>query len=393
MKVLQINIFGNLSTGKIAVDIARTLKENGDDCVVAYARNTLPNDIQGIKIGNKLDVYIHGIMTRITDKVGFYSKKATKELLKKIDEYEPDIIHIHNLHGYYINIELLFNYIKEKNIPVVWTLHDCWAFTGHCPYFEAVGCDKWKTGCSKCIQKKEYPASLVLDNSKQNYIRKKELFTSIEKMVIVTPSYWLADLVKKSFLSKYQIEVIHNGIDLNVFKPTYGDWVKKYNLENKKIILGVAGTWSERKGLQDLVKLSQILNENYKVVVVGVSKKQKDKLPTNILAIERTYDSKELAEIYTAAEFFVNPTYEDNFPTVNIEALACGTPVITYNTGGSPEAVNEECGLVIEQGNITGVKEAIEKLSFDEEKCIEQANKFERNKSFLEYLYKYKLLN
>lgn len=393
MKVLQINIFGNLSTGKIAVDLSRTLREQGHESVVAYARNTLASDVPGIRIGSTWDVCWHGALTRITDKVGFYSKKATTVLIEQIKEYDPDIIHLHNLHGYYINIELLFEFLRESEIPVVWTLHDCWAFTGHCAHFENVGCEKWKTGCYHCPQKRVYPASYVKDNSKWNFAHKKSLFTSVKRMVLVTPSRWLADLTKESFLDKYPIDVIQNGIDLTVFKPTIGNWRKQYGLEDKKVVLGVAGTWTPQKGLHDFIQLAKHLDDSYRIVVVGVSKKQKKALPSNVIGIERTYNSKELAEIYTEAQFFVNPTYEDNFPTVNLEALACGTPVITYNTGGSPECIEDGlCGKVIAQGDIAGIEAAIKTTVFDSKVCREYGQRYDRTKSFERYIRIYEAL-
>lgn len=390
MKVLQINEYGNLSTGKIAVDIARTVNENGGTCTVAYARNVIANDIDSIVIGNKMDVYLHVIMTRLTDKTGFYSKRATRKLLKQIDRYQPDIIHIHNIHGYYINLPLLFSFIKEKNIPVVWTLHDCWSFTGHCAHFELAGCEKWKKQCVKCELTKKYPSSWV-DNSQWNYHMKKVIFNQPGKMAIVTPSYWLSHLVQQSFLKRYPVNVIHNGIDLDVFKPTDSNWKQEHKLEKQKIILGVAGVWTDTKGLDDLIKLSEMLNEGYTVVVVGVSKKQKSKLPPKMCGITRTYDSTELVKIYSLAEYFVNPTYEDNFPTVNLEALACGTPVITYNTGGSPESINENSGIIVNQGDVGKIAEIINsQIRFERESCVNRAGRFNRKDSFYNYYELYK---
>lgn len=389
VKILQINTFGNLSTGKISVDIARTLKSFGHECIVAYARNALAEDVKGIKIGSKLDVYLHGVLTRITDRAGFYSKKATKKLIQKIDEMNPDIIQLHNIHGYYINIELLFQYIDRKKIPVVWTLHDCWAFTGHCAHFETVQCYKWRTQCYNCQLKCEYPRSFICDNSKRNYQQKKELFTSLDNMTLVVPSNWLLNYVKQSFLAKYPVRVINNGIDHQVFKPTLGNWKKENRLENKKVILGVAGTWSSIKGLDDMVQLADLLDETYQVVVIGVSKIQKKGLPEKVIGIERIYNSNKLAEIYSGAEFFVNPTYADNFPTVNLEALSCGTPVITYKTGGSPEIIDETCGYVVDQGDISAVSNAIKTLHFMAEKCIERSKLFDSQNCFKKYVDTY----
>lgn len=393
MKILQINsVCGIGSTGRIATDLYEILKEQGNECKIAYGRDMAKNipteDL--IKIGIDYDVNIHALMTRITDKTGFYSKKATQKLIEQIIEYDPDIIHLHNIHGYYINIELLFNYLVKANKPLVWTLHDCWSFTGHCAHFDYIGCNKWKTVCCDCPQKKSYPQSLFLDNSQRNFKKKKELFTSIKKMTIVTPSQWLGDLVNESFLSKYEVEVIPNGIDLSVFKPSDSAFRIKNKLENMKIILGVASVWGTRKGLNDFIKLSKMLDDNYKIILVGLKENQIKTLPKEILGIYRTNNVTELAEIYTMADVFVNPTYEDNFPTTNLEALACGTPVITYKTGGSPESLDETCGLAVEKGNIDMLYESIfkicEKKPFSSEACIARSKMFDKNRRFNEYI-------
>lgn len=355
MKVLQISAFNGWGcTGRIVHGIHNSLVENGDQSIVAWGRtNTVIDNSKTIKIGNKFDQVIHGLYTRITDKCGFGSKIITKKFLKQIDEYKPDLIHLHIMHGYYINIELLFNYIKNNNIPVIWTFHDCWAFTGHCPYFDLVGCEKWKSGCYDCKQKYHHPSSWVFDKSKWNWNKKKELLLSIDNLTIVTPSKWMANLVKQSFLKDKNIEVINNGIDVNVFKPTYSDFKRRYNLEDKKIILGVSSTWVKSKGINDFIKLSKIISNDYVIVLVGVTKEQKSEASDNIIYIERTDNVIELAEIYTASSIFVNPTYEDNYPTTNLEAMACGTPVITYNTGGSVESVQDSrYGSIIEKGCI-----------------------------------------
>lgn len=379
MRVLQINIFGNLSTGKIAVDIYKTLKANGHDGAIAYARNQIEEGVPHIIIGNKFDVYAHGIMTRLTDKTGFYSKRATLRLIDKIKEYDPDVIHLHNLHGYYINIEVLFKYLKVCGKKIIWTLHDCWPITGHCCYFDFCGCDRWKSGCFDCPQLDTYPKSLK-DGSRWNYMRKKELFCGVPDMTVVSVSNWLDGIVSQSYLNKYRHVVIHNGIDLDRFKPTKSDFRRRNGLEDKYIILGVASEWSARKGFEDFLRLADMLDENYRIVLVGLNDKQIKRLKPNMLGIRRTNSVRELAEIYSAADVFFNATYEDNYPTVNLESIACGTSVVTYNTGGSPEGVPHGCGAVVDKGDIEAAARLMKKglgkpdeskrVLFDKERCF-----------------------
>lgn len=364
MKILQINsVCGYGSTGNIVVDLYRVLKVQGHECCIAYGRGIAPADVQSYRIGSDIDVYMHGILSRLTDKHGFYSTRATKRLVQWMKEYDPDVVHLHNLHGYYINIEILFDALKQMDKPVVWTLHDCWAFTGHCAHFEYIGCNMWKKECSHCPQKREYPTSLFLDNSKNNYARKRKAIGALGDLTIVTPSQWLKNLVCESFLQKYPCEVIHNGIDLKIFCPTYKNLKEKYELQDKKIILGVASEWGKRKGLQDFLKLSDLLDDQYQIVLIGhISGMIPER--NNITCISRTNDREELAAWYTEADVFLNPTYEDTYPTVNLESQACGTPVITYDTGGSPETLKEDANYVVPQGDIVGLKKLIQSNKF-----------------------------
>lgn len=394
MRVLQINsVCGIGSTGRIATDIHSILLQQGHESYIAYGRDHPRNCDTAIRIGNKLDNYTHVAKTRILDMHGFGSKKATTEFIKKVNELDPDVIHLHNIHGYYINIEILFDYLKVANKPVIWTLHDCWAFTGHCTYFDIVGCEKWTTGCFDCPQKNTYPTSNIKDNSKENYLRKKEIFSGIKNLTIVTPSKWLANIVKKSFLKEYPVQVINNGINLEVFKPIVSEnFRKKHNIENKFIILGVASVWDSRKGLDYFIQLSNKLEQDEVIVIVGLTEKQKEKLPGNLIGITRTNNVEELAEIYSVSDVFVNPTLEDNFPTTNIEALACGTPVITFNTGGSIECIDEKTGFIVEKGDIIELHRKIKEIKkFNKNayllSCEERAriyyNKTERFKDYI----------
>lgn len=394
MKVLQINsVCGYGSTGRIAVEIYKSLELHGHDCLIAYGRGTASPEINSLRIKSDLSVKTHGVMSRITDKHGFYSTKSTNLLIAKIIEYDPDIVQLHNIHGYYINIESLFTFLKNAHIPVVWTLHDCWAFTGHCAYFTLVKCDLWQTGCQKCPQRRSYPKSLLMDNSKRNFKRKMELFTGIENMTIVTPSQWLAELTRLSFLSEYNITVINNGIDINIFKPQNDNKFRSdRGLEENFIILGVANVWDTRKGLKYFLELSKLIDNSSKIVLVGLNDKQLKHLPKNVIGLGRTNNLKELAEIYAAADVFVNPTLEDNFPTTNLEALACGTPVISFNTGGSGECLNNNTGYEVEHGNVS---ELFEKILIIKENgkamyslfCVNDANiLYNRVNQFSQYI-------
>lgn len=352
MKVLMINVnCGRGSTGRICTDIAKELEKMGHTVKIAYGRNPVPNEFKkyAIRIGNTYDIYMHAMKSRLFDGMGLGSKKATEQFIEWVKEYNPDVIHLHNIHGYYINIDVLFNYLKTCGKKIIWTLHDCWAFTGHCAYFDYIGCDKWKNGCNGCSQNTEYPRRIGPDFSRRNYSIKKALFTNISDLTIVTPSKWLAELVKQSFLQEYSVKIIYNGVDTSVFKPTPSDVKERLNLKDKKIILGVAAVWDRRKGFEDFLKLAKIIDDSYVVLLVGLDKERIKTLPNNIVGIERTNNVKELVELYSASEVFVNPTYEDNYPTTNLEAIACGTPVITYDTGGSGESTETAC--VVERGN------------------------------------------
>lgn len=343
MKILMINVVcGIRSTGRICTDLAAALEVQGHEVKIAYGREKVPEQFQkyAVRIGSDFEVKLHGIKARLLDGCGFGSRKATEKFIEWVKKYDPDVIHLHNIHGYYINVEVLFNYLKTCGKKIIWTLHDCWSFTGHCVYFDYVGCDKWKTGCGCCPQKSEYPARIGPDMSKKHYETKKKLFTGIKDMTLVTPSQWLADLISQSYLKEYRTRIIFNGVDTDTFKPTKSNIKEQYNCQEKKIVLGVASVWDKRKGFDSFVELSKWLDSSYQIILVGLSKEQIEKLPKNIIGIERTNSANELAALYSAAYVFVNPTLEDNYPTTNIEAIACGTPVITYDTGGSPESAN-----------------------------------------------------
>lgn len=389
MKVLQINsVCGIRSTGRICTDIADVLEDNGHICKIAYGRENVPEKYKkyAVRIGNSLSVRLDALLTRLFDNAGFNSVFSTRKFIKWVKEYDPDVIHLHNLHGYYINVKILFKYLKKSGKPVLWSSHDCWAFTGHCSHFVTAGCDKWKTGCFKCPKRKAYPSSLFIDNSKKNYKKKKALFTALSNLTIVTPSNWLADLVKKSFLGKYPIKLIPNGIDLDVFKPTESDFREKYALKDKKIVLGVASAWGKGKGLYDFVKLSDILDDNYKVVLVGLKEEQIKEMPEKILCIPRTNNTKELAEIYSAADVFVNPSRAETMGLTTVEAMACGTPVVTSNLTAVPEVVSDDSGIVIDDLSVESIASAIRcVLNNTYDNVCQNAEKYEKTTQYMKY--------
>ena len=341
------------STGRICGELAEEFEQQGHKVKIAYGRGNVPEKYQkyAVQIGNNIDVKTHVIRTRVLDEHGFGSQNATRKFLTWAEEYKPDMLWLHNIHGYYINVEMLFEWIKcHPEMQVKWTLHDCWAFTGHCSHFSMVKCNQWKTACINCSHKKLYPMSWCKDNSKKNFERKRKAFIGVKKMTLITPSEWLAALVKQSFLQEYPIEVIYNQIDRNVFKPRVGDFREKYGLIDKKMILGVASVWAKSKGLDDFIQLAKMLNEKYVIVLVGLSEKQIKKLPKGMIGISRTDNAEALAEIYTAADIFVNPSREETFGLTTVEALACGTKAIVYENTACEEIAKKYGGIVVREG-------------------------------------------
>ncbi len=390
MKVVQINsVCGQGSTGKIAVDISKSLNIKGIENYILYGvgKSEYP---QGISISDMYYVKMNIAMTRLFGKHGFYSHGATHKLIKYLKRIKPDVIHLHNIHGHYLNVRMLFWYIKKHNIKTIWTLHDCWSFTGHCSHFNFVGCDKWKTGCHNCEQLREYPVSLIFDRSRDGYKAKKKAFLGVKDMTIVTPSNWLGNLVSQSYLKDYKILTVNNGIDLSLFKPCESHIKDRLGIGDKKMLLAVSGHFGERKGYRYYLDLAKRLPQNYVLVMVGVSEAQKSELPKNVIGITRTENQRELAELYTAAEAMVNLTLEDTFATVNIESIACGTPVITWEIGGSPEVAGDECGIVTKALDLDAIYKAIMSVTKDETKCIERAqDKFDKTKMIETYIELY----
>lgn len=359
MKLLQINVTANWGAhGRIAEGIAEGAGTRGWHTVLAYGRKANPSCQELYRIGGDADIYAHVGLSRLFDMHGIGSVSATKRFISFIESYRPDIIHLHNIHGYYLNYPLLFDYLKKWGGPVVWTLHDCWPFTGHCAYFDYAACDRWITGCHDCPEKHSYPASTFADNSRRNYAQKQKSFSSIAAQLTLVPvSRWLASIAEKSFLGNCRISTIYNGIDTDVFSP------KAAKAVSPKIILGIANSWDRRKGLNEFICLSRILPSDYRIVLIGLTNTQIRKLPAGIEGMARTQNVDELARMYSQASVLVNPTLEDNLPTINLEAQACGTPVVTYRTGGAPETIDATTGIVVEKGDIDGLLCAIKSVS------------------------------
>lgn len=367
MKLLLVNTTINtISTGRIAEVIGRYAQKSGYEVFAGCRFKNSGSALKVIKIGLNTDHYIHALSTRLTDRHGFGSAGATKEFIRQLDKINPDIINLHNIHGYYLNIELMADWLIRHNRPVVWTFHDCWPFTGHCTYFDSVGCNRWTTGCHDCPNRQTYPSAWFHDNSRKNFIRKKELFNAIPQLTIVVPCQWMANNVSRSFFKDKRTVIIYNGVNTEIFKPTAADRAQQLKrslqLEGKRVILGVANVWEKRKGLDDFKKMASLLRYDERIVLIGTNKKQIASLPDRIIGIGRIENMTRLAEFYSMADAFINPTYDDNFPTTNIEALACGTPVVTYDTGGSPEAVSPTTGAIVAKGDVAGAIENARRL-------------------------------
>lgn len=366
MKVLEINTryYNGGSTGRIVYDLQQVMHTNGIDCYVAFGFGYNPKTEERpflYRIENDLELFINKIWTKLTGHHGFNNKRETRKLLKWIDDVNPDIIHMHNIHNHYVNIRMLLQYIAKKNIPCVLTMHDCWTFTGHCAYFDYSGCNKWRTGCNHCPSLRDYPKTFApIDPSPWNYKMKKKLFAPLN-ITFVSPSQWLCNLQQQSFLKDKSCVVINNGVDMSVFYPIKSNVREEYGIGSRKMILAVAGGLSIRKGKDYLLKLPLLLNDDEVLVLVGLKKGQEALLPKThkVIGIQRTKTPDELVGLYSEADVFINPTLEDNFPTTNLEALACGTPVVTFDTGGSAEVISSETGLAVDKGDMDGLLSAI----------------------------------
>mgnify|MGYP002473033722 CR=1 FL=1 len=388
VKVLIINsVCGTGSTGKICRDLYEGLKKDGHDCCIAYGRGSASKELHTYKIGNKLDNYWHVLETRLFDNHGFASRRVTKEFISFIISYKPDVIHLHNIHGYYLNVKMLFGFLKKMNIPVIWTLHDAWGFSGHAAYIEQDENGELPKKNYFFSERYAYPKSFF-NRSRRNWEKKKQIFTDVENLTVVTPSDWLNNMVKKSFLNEYHVITINNGINLEKFDKIQNHMTKKKH--DAKEIIAVANIWEKRKGLDDVIYFADKLSDSgCHFTVVGKVNKP---LPNGITHINRTDNFEQLIHLYQQADIFINPTYQDNFPTTNIESLAAGTPVITYNTGGSGEVVNEKVGHIVMQGNredfINKICE-LEKNPFVERQCKMRAKQYSTGQMYEKYLSLY----
>lgn len=390
MKVVQINATYKIgSTGKICAQIEEV-------CQSANIQNYVLYSSGDGKIGDRAkfpaNIYtkFQALKSRIVGNYGFNAFLSTKRLIAAIDKIQPDIIHLHNIHNHDYHLRMLLQYLHDKKKKVIWTFHDCWTFTGYCPHFDLVRCDRWKTECGKCPQYRSF--SWFVDRSSTLLRWKRDLLSGID-LTIVTPSQWLADVIGQSFLGNSPLQVIYNGIDLSVFVPTESDFLKKYDLVGNKVVLGVAFDWGERKGLDVMIRLAEILPKDYRVVLVGTNKLIDKRLPDSIISIHRTKDQQELAEVYSAVDVFVNPTREEVLGLVNIEALACGTPVVTFRTGGSPEIPDDTCGSVVERDDIEALQREIYRICetrpYSTEACRKRAQRFDMKDCYKRYIELY----
>lgn len=385
MKIVQINVTsGSGSTGKICESISKLLTNRNVENYILYSSGASDLPVS-IKYMSDFDVKLQALKSRVFGNYGFNSKHATYRLIHHLEKIDPDIVHLHNLHGHNCDLRVLFSWLKDHSKRIIWTFHDCWAFTAYCPHFSMIECNQWKVGCVQCPQIRQF--SWFFDRSKKLFAAKKDVMWELN-LTIVTPSEWLAGSVKQSFLKDYPVKVINNGIDLSVFKPTPSNFREKYGIpKDKFIVLGVAFGWGKRKGLDVFIELSKRLEQDkFQIVLVGTDEKVDKQLPKSIISIHRTQNQTELAEIYTAADLFVNPTREDNYPTVNMEAIACGTPVVTFDAGGSPECIDETCGCVVSCDDIEGLVSKISKVykgrPYSIEACLNRAKLFDSNSKF-----------
>ena len=403
MRVAHINVTSGLSTGRIATDICEVLTELGHKALLCYSRGYPPQNVPSYRIGNPVDRYLHAGLARLTDRAGFYSRGATRKLVRQLALYKPDVVHLHNLHGYYVDIRTLFAWLSRAGIPVVWTLHDCWAYTGHCAYYTMARCSRWREGCGNCPQKSAYPTSLLMDQSRRNWLQKRRAAESLPNLTLVTPSLWLGAEVRRSHLGKRPICVIPNGLDLTQFRPCdepalLADLVARQGLADlgdRKMLLSVASVWEPRKGLRDLMELSRHLREDMRIVVLGLSPAECDTLPDTMVGLPRTQNLRELRALYTAADVCLSLSHEETQGMTLLEALACGTQVLCYDATALPETVTPEVGEVVPEGDLRAAALACARLCDhprDPEACRARAAQYEKRLEYAQYVGLYESL-
>ncbi len=403
MRVAHINVTSGLSTGRVATDICAVLEALGHKALLCYSRGIPPEKVPGYHVGNPVDIWLHALGARLMDRAGFFSRAATRRLVKQLKLYKPDIIHLHNLHGYYLDIRTLFAYLAQAEVPVVWTLHDCWAYTGHCAYYTMAECDRFTLGCGHCPQLAAYPASLFVDQSARNWQQKRASIAEVPNLTLVTPSVWLGKEVRRSFLGKRPIRVIPNGIDMFQFRPCdepemLSDVVKRYGLAElagKHMLLSVASTWDERKGLRDLVELSKRLREDMMIVVLGLTERQRGELPIAMLGLGRTQNIRELRALYAAADVCLSLSHEETQGMTLLEALACGTQVLCYAATALPETVTPDVGEVVPEDDLTAAAAACARLCDhpkSPQSCRARALEYEKRGQYTQYVGLYEEL-
>lgn len=412
MRIAQINVTSELSTGRIATELCRQAMKRGHQALLCHARGLSPSDVPSLVIGSRLDTCIHAALARLTDRSGFFSRRATRRLVAQLKQYQPDLIHLHNLHGYYLHLPTLFNYLRKADIAVLWTLHDCWSFTGHCATMalddscnkSGESCERWQSGCGHCPLRGYYPKSLFIDQSARNYQEKRKLFTNIPTMALATPSQWLKGEVARSFLRDYPVYVLPNGVDLAVFKPCENasalqSTLALYRLDTligRKLVLSAASAWDGRKGLSDLIRLAKVLGRGYQVVAVGLSEKQIASLPPDtVLGLPRTQNLNELCALYTACDLYISLSQQETMGMTLLEALSCGTQVLCYNATAMPEIVTEKVGAVVPLGDIAAAAQAVKQLCAAPKSaadCIARAREYASEARFAAYIERYEAM-
>ena len=363
MKVILINSYNFGSTGRVCCAVQKYLNNTGDICLFAYGEGKASDELHyNYKISTKKKMTLHAIKTLICGLHGYYSKQDTKRLILWIKNEKPDIIHIHNLHGGYVNYITLLNAVGVLGIPVVFTLHDCWLYTGKCYHYYEANCDKWLKNCGNCPQLSMYPKSYFFDRTKKMLTDKKHTFEKLHDATITCVSDWLAGEARHSFLNKYEIVTIKNGIDTEIFKSVSNEWQSDgVEIRGKYVILGVASSWNSHKGLGDFIRLAKLLCEDEVIVLVGVTEEQAQKLPPNCIGIKNIGDKHQMAQMYNRADVFLNCSSEETFGMTAAEAMSCGTPVIVYNATACSELVGENCGYVVAPHDIDDIRKCIDK--------------------------------